>query len=211
MQSPPRREEVPLTRPRHPVPNRLPVPSVPAMPAEFSPNAQPPGPAPRKIANRVPRHLGRILAMQFLFSCDLTHDWTEDDTRLALFREYALTDEEQRLSRSEETLDYAREYALGLIRGVFREHARLDQLITDAAQNWSLGRMSCIDRNLMRIAVYELVCEMPADREITAAIIINEAIEISKVFGDNKSSRFINGVLDRIRRDLQNQPFTAAP
>ena len=42
---------------------------------------------------------------------------------------------------------------------------------------------NCIDRNLMRIAVYELVCEMPADREITAAIIINEAIEISKVFG----------------------------
>ena len=177
--------------------------------SDVPPNAQKPGAAPKKFASRLPRHIGRILAMQFLFSCDLTHDWKEDDASLALFREYAVTDEEQRLPQSEETLANATEYALGLIRGVCRERERLDQFITGAAQNWSIGRMSCIDRNLMRIAVYELVCEMPNDSEMTAAIIINEAIEISKVFGDNNSSRFINGVLDRIRRDLQNQPFTA--
>ena len=147
--------------------------------------------------------------MQYLFNSDLTRNWEADDTQLALFREYCVTDEEQRLPNSQETLDDAWEYALGLIRGVCRDRARLDQLITGAAQNWSLGRMSCIDRNLMRIAVYELVFEIPNDSEMTAAIIIDEAIEISKVFGDNNSSRFINGVLDRIRRDLQNQPFTA--
>ena len=73
----------------------------------------------------------------------------------------------------------------------------LDRLIAGAAENWTLERMVSLDRNLLRVAVYEMLHD-----GISHAIAINEAIELAKTFGEHDSPRFINGVLDRIHKQL---------
>ena len=86
-------------------------------------------------------------------------------------------------------------FFLRLVRGVLRSQAELDALIERFSENWSLGRMSGVDRNVMRIAVYEMVC----CRDIPAKVSINEAVDIGKKFGTEESGAFINGIVDSIR------------
>ncbi len=92
----------------------------------------------------------------------------------------------------------ARTYAIELLQGVSCNLERLDQLISDAATNWRLTRIAPTDRNLLRIAVYEML-EMA---DIPPQVAINEAVEIAKRFAGDDSPKFINGVLDAIRCKL---------
>jgi len=103
-----------------------------------------------------------------------------------------------------------RAYFLRLVQGVLKCRADLDALIERFSENWSLSRMSGIDRNLMRIAVFEIVC----CRDIPAKVSINEAVDIGKKFGSEDSGAFINGIVDSIRAALEKgdiQPFISAP
>ena len=93
----------------------------------------------------------------------------------------------------------ARAFAAALVRGAKLQQAKIDAIIAESAEHWDLDRMAVVDRNILRIAVYELLCE-PG---VPAKVAINEAIEIAKKFGTAESSRFINGVLDRIHRELR--------
>lgn len=86
-------------------------------------------------------------------------------------------------------------YAERLVRGVDLARAELDALITGISHNWRIDRMALVDRNLLRLAAFEL--SRLAD-EVPRKVAINEAIEIAKVFGTAESSAFINGILDRI-------------
>jgi N utilization substance protein B len=88
---------------------------------------------------------------------------------------------------------------LRLVRGVLRSQTELDPLIERFSENWSLGRMSGVDRNVMRIAVYEMVC----CRDIPAKVSINEAVDIGKKFGTEESGAFINGIVDSIRAAVE--------
>ena len=90
-----------------------------------------------------------------------------------------------------------------LIAHVFEHQTEIDQLISHAAQNWRLDRMSSVDRNILRAATGEL----QFDPTVNAAIVINEAVEMAKDYGQKDSWRFVNGVLDRIRKDLQAMPL----
>jgi len=103
-----------------------------------------------------------------------------------------------------------RPYFLRLMKGVLRYKTDLDALIERFSENWSLSRMSGVDRNLMRIAVFELVwC-----RDIPAKVSINEAVDIGKKFGTEESGAFINGIVDGIRTALEKgeiQASIAAP
>jgi N utilization substance protein B len=87
-------------------------------------------------------------------------------------------------------------FAEGLVRGVNTEQQRLDDLIATAAEHWRVGRMAVVDRNVLRMAVYELL----HDAEVPPAVVIDEAIEIAKKFGSAESGSFINGILDAVRR-----------
>jgi N utilization substance protein B len=103
-----------------------------------------------------------------------------------------------------------RPYFLRLVQGVLKYRADLDALIERFSENWSLSRMSGIDRNLMRIAVFEIVC----CRDIPAKVSINEAVDIGKKFGSEESGAFINGIVDSIRAALEKgdiQPSISAP
>ena len=90
-----------------------------------------------------------------------------------------------------------------LIDYVVSHHEEIDQLVAQAAQNWRLDRMSCVDRNILRVATGEL----KMDPTVNAAIVINEAVEMAKAYGQKDSWRFVNGVLDRIRKDLAEAPL----
>jgi transcription antitermination factor NusB len=88
-------------------------------------------------------------------------------------------------------------FARRLLEGTLEARPRIDAIITDAAQNWDLRRMALVDRNILRMAVYEMLL---AD-DIPAKVSINEAIELGKRFSTRQSGSFINGILDRIRRE----------
>jgi transcription antitermination factor NusB len=90
----------------------------------------------------------------------------------------------------------------GLVEGVLRHQNALDALITQSSLHWKLYRMSGVDRNILRLATYELAFK----EKIPPRAILNEAIELGKRYGTNDSGRFINGVLDRIAHDLKRVP-----
>ena len=91
-----------------------------------------------------------------------------------------------------------REYADQLVRGVQQDLAAIDGRIRAASQNWRLERMARIDRNALRLGAYELQTRSDVPR----AVILDEAVELAKRFGSDESSKFVNGVLDRIAEDL---------
>ena len=94
-----------------------------------------------------------------------------------------------------------REYADALVRGVRRDADKLDERIRAASQNWRLERMARIDRNALRLGTYELLTRTDVPR----AVVLDEAVELAKRFGSEESSKFVNGVLDRIADDLGRQ------
>jgi N utilization substance protein B len=95
--------------------------------------------------------------------------------------------------------DDTRAFASSLVHGAKRHQSQIDKRIAESAEHWDLDRMAVVDRNILRLAVFELAFE-PA---VPAKVAINEAIEIAKKFGTAESSRFINGVLDRIHKELR--------
>ncbi|MET0416400.1 MAG: transcription antitermination factor NusB [Actinoplanes sp.] len=86
------------------------------------------------------------------------------------------------------------EYAIGLVEGVAKHLDRIDELIASYAEGWTIDRMPVVDRNLARIAVYELLY-VP---EIDDPVAITEAVELAKQMSTDDSPRFLNGILDRI-------------
>ena len=92
-----------------------------------------------------------------------------------------------------------------LFLGTERERAGIDADITSVMTNWELGRLAAIERNVLRLGAYELKCE----DETPAAVIIDEAIEISKRYGEAESSSFVNGILDALRRRYRENHATS--
>ena len=92
----------------------------------------------------------------------------------------------------------ARQYTFDLVKGILAEMADIDEVISAAASHWRLVRIAPTDRNLLRIAVFE----MTDKDDIPPQVATNEAVEIAKRFGGEESPRFINGVLDAIKNNL---------
>ena len=97
--------------------------------------------------------------------------------------------------------DEAMAYATRLVRGVCAHEAELDDHIHGALENWSPDRVGPIERCVLRIAVYEMLYV----RDVPGGVAINEAIEVVKTFGAEEAARFINGVLDRLRRAFEGE------
>ena len=87
------------------------------------------------------------------------------------------------------------EFARELVAGVRRNRAEIDGLLTDAAENWTLQRMAATDRTALRLGVFELLFS-----DTPAPVAIDEAIELAKKFGSANSAKFVNGVLDEVRK-----------
>lgn len=89
-------------------------------------------------------------------------------------------------------------FALRLVRGVHRRLEEIDELIRGESVNWRLERMGAVDRNVLRLALYELL----EDPSTPVAVVLDEAVELAKIYGGEESGAFVNGVLDGIRRRL---------
>ena len=90
-----------------------------------------------------------------------------------------------------------REFADTLVRGTIQNLPELDKAITAVSIHWKLNRMGCVDRNLLRMATYELYYM----KEVPKRVTLNEAIEIARIYGTEDSWAFINGILDRLAGD----------
>lgn len=93
-----------------------------------------------------------------------------------------------------------RRYTHKLVKGIWNDKKAIDDAIKPAVENWSPLRVGRIERNILRIAVYEM---LHVD-DVPHGVAINEAVELAKAFGNDESPRFINGVLDRVRKELQS-------
>jgi transcription antitermination protein NusB len=94
-----------------------------------------------------------------------------------------------------------REFARSLVYGVLEHHDKLDQLIEKSAPNWPIDQMSRIDKNILRLAIFEILF----DNRVPLKAAINEAVELGKRFGSDSSSRFINGVLGTVASEHQSR------
>lgn len=91
------------------------------------------------------------------------------------------------------------DYLSKLVNGVMEHLEEIDQLIKVNLEKWSIERLATVDRNLLRIAVFELKYE---HEEVPENVVLDEAIEIAKLYGDHQSSKFINGVLSKVKQHL---------
>ena len=132
------------------------------------------------------RRKSREFALQALFDMDMSQNNSEE--RIELFC--------RNFTPSNKVLPFFQ----GLILGIKKNKNEIDSLIEKFSSNWKISRISCVDRNVMRIAVYEMLyCE-----DIPSKVSINEAIEIGKKYGAEDSGSFINGILDSVRIMLEN-------
>lgn len=134
------------------------------------------------------RSRGRELALQLLYQIDLRGPEALD-----------LADE---FLKSEEGDREARAFAIRLVRGAHDHVDELNQVIQSVAQNWDISRMAVIDRNVLRLAAFELLhCN-----DIPPKVAINEAIELGKRYSTQNSGAFINGILDKIKSRFATRP-----
>lgn len=135
------------------------------------------------------RHLARSVVLQTLFEWDTSH--ATDDAATGM------------LARNVEEFggdDTDKPFMEALLAGVLAKRPDLDLVIEKAAPDWPLDRIAPVDRNILRIGLYELLF---ADRaQVPAKVAINEAIELAKVFGGDSSGRFVNGVLGAVYKEL---------
>jgi len=131
------------------------------------------------------RRRGREYALQMLFAMDLT-EYNPDEVFAGF---HAIQD------LNHDAFYHARR----MVDGIFSHLDEIDDVLSNCAKNWKIPRMAVVDRNLLRLAIYELkyLTEAPFQ------IIINEALEIAKDFGDVESSHFINGILETAARELR--------
>ena len=150
------------------------------------------------------RRQARELALRLLFQQDFSGSAPEITARSFEASCSPEEDDENCLEISPEDFTRAWPLARELFLGVVGHQKELDDHISRAAENWSLGRMSPVDRGLIRLAYYEMIHRT----EIPLKVSLNEALEISKSYGDDDSTAFINGVLDRLMRAIENKQVT---
>jgi transcription antitermination protein NusB len=157
------------------------------------------------------RHEAREWALQFLFQSEFNRAESIDEG-FKLFWEHQ--DRESTASAPELGTDApahseavvrggrmrakARLFAEELARGVIAHHQEIDPLITKYAENWEIDRMGTVDRNAMRIAIFEMLHR----DDIPPVVSINEAVDLAKAYSSIESGKFVNGILDRIRKGI---------
>ncbi len=137
------------------------------------------------------RTRARELALQHLYAVDQRAD--------------GLTLEPGPFLRAQTKDDEVYLFAIGLVNGCLAHRQRIDEAIRRAAENWDFERLAAVDRNILRLGVYELLFR----EDIPPQVTLNEAIELAKRFSTAKSGAFVNGVLDRVRGDAGREPCRA--
>jgi len=135
------------------------------------------------------RHAGRVTAVQVLYGLDACATFMGVDQALEGYFDCF----------GAEVQPDERAFAEALCRGVAEHLVELDRTLEQASANWRVSRMSRVDRNVLRLAVYELTCRP----ETPAAVVVDEAVELAKQLGSTESGKFINGVLGQVIARLE--------
>jgi N utilization substance protein B len=137
------------------------------------------------------RHLSRSIAMQSFYEWDFS-DKKRDLEKIV----------EKNIEEFGPGLE-SKDLVWQIVSGVVENIKKLDEIIEKAAPEWPIDQISIVDRNVLRIGIYELLY---ADKEeVPSKVAINEAIELVKAFGGNSSGKFINGVLGTIYKEINNK------
>jgi transcription antitermination protein NusB len=131
------------------------------------------------------RRKSRELALQLLYQLDVQGEGDPRPSFAEFWMRHPVDDE-------------VREFSESLVRGVKLHQGKIDELIAQYAENWELERMAVVDRNILRSGIFELLWES----DVPPKVAINEALEVAKKFSTQESSRFINGILDRVHKEL---------
>ncbi len=142
--------------------------------------------------SRNPKSQAREFAIQFLYQCESEKLFHFSEPHFQTFVQH------QQVPAPLAPL------VRGLAGGTLNQVAGLDERIQGASANWKIERMSVIDRNVLRLAAYELL-----EGETPRPVVLNEAVELAKKFGSADSGRFVNGVLDRLAREVGTAPQPA--
>jgi N utilization substance protein B len=163
------------------------------------------------------RREGREVALQLLFHWDLNVQQPLNAKDLDLFWEIGMavagkiaeskgTPDEENIRRRQHERAYkergVRTFATKVLNGVISHQDTIDEKIIKYTANYELKRISAVDRNILRMAIYEMIYA----NDVPPIVAINEAIDIAKKFGTEESGKFVNGVLDRVKLDL-NRPL----
>jgi transcription antitermination protein NusB len=162
------------------------------------------------------RREARERAVQFLFQHDLNppedlaHSlkvFWESQRAAALAEEKGPATWGQRIELPPLSADELamQQFAEPLIRGALERRDELDGYIKKCAENWELHRIAAVDRNILRLAIYEMIFR----EDIPPVVSINEAVEIAKKFSTQESGRFVNGILDKVRSELMRPARSA--
>lgn len=133
-----------------------------------------------------PKTQAREVALKLLYQDEFSNN-IPNEQQLKKYRQFY------------ELNDRTWEYATYLYKGIHENTKAINQLLESKSNNWSLERMNSIDRNILRIATFEMI-----HSHVPVAVAVNEAIELAKRFGTENSSAFVNGVLDSIIKNLSS-------
>jgi len=137
------------------------------------------------------RHLARTIILQSLYQWDF-RDQQNDAVPTII---------EQNMAEFGSGVEDEQDYIEKTINSIINNLSKIDKVIADYATNWPIEQITLIDRNILRIGIYELLL----NDEIPAKVAINEAIEIAKAYGGQSSGKFINGVLGAIYKDINKE------
>jgi N utilization substance protein B len=152
-----------------------------------------------------PRRRSRVAALQILHQMDVSAELDADGALGLYFGQLAaggsaiaVDEDEPSPTAADESGPVDRALVEQMIRGVFKHRAELDQMLSAASKNWRVERMAVVDRNVIRLALYEIKFCL----DVPVAVAIDEAIELSKQFGSAEAPAFVNGLLDRAVDEL---------
>ncbi|MBU2025612.1 MAG: transcription antitermination factor NusB [Patescibacteria group bacterium] len=134
------------------------------------------------------RHLSRQVAMQTLYEWDFKKTKKQDIKQIT----------KRNIKKFDQSVDH--DLINKLVQGVYKKRKIIDQMIEKAAPEWPLDQIAAIDRNVLRLGIYELLFQNT--KEVPPKVAINEAIELAKAYGGQSSGKFINGVLGTIYREM---------
>lgn len=141
------------------------------------------------------RRLARELALQSLYQMEMNEVPSRD--AIAHVVEEARTEDEAQLTQEKDQI--SPQYVMELVEGTLQHKQQIDTLLADYLKGWQMDRLSRVDKEILRLATYEMVYR----EDVPSKVVVNEAIEMAKNFGTEESGKFVNGVLGKMIKDLE--------
>ena len=146
-----------------------------------------------KKRKKGPRRLGRKIAFQVLYSTNFLEQEGVDNYLKMI--DHFCADEKYPIN--EKAVEFAKE----LVKGTLDHINELDKIIEAHSKNWKLSRIAKVELTILRLSIFEMMYR----DDVPTKVAINEAVELSKAFGDDNSKRFVNGILDAVAKTLENK------